>query len=93
MASWINSMGEEMSYDCFGSVNFHPKRKGGYVDSADPKEFPYQIGNQNFKSLSEAEGFAKRLASEEHEDVVIKQRVSVVRFPLPDLKVESLVQA
>lgn len=79
--------------DMYDNINFHPKRKGGYVDSADPKIYPYQIGSQDFKSLSEAEGFAKRLAAEEHEDVVIKQRVSVVRFPLPDLKVESLVQA
>lgn len=80
-----------MDIEMYNDINFHPKRKGGFVDSTDPKEFPYQIGSQNFKSLSEAEGFAKRLAAEEHEDVVIKQRVSVVRFPLPDLKVESLV--
>lgn len=75
----------------YSDVNFHPKRKGGYVDSIDPKEYPYQIGAKDFKSLADAERFAKQIASEEHEDVVIKQRISVVRFPIPDLKVESLV--
>lgn len=56
-----------------------------------PKDYPYQVGTKDFKTLEEAEEFAKRRASEEHIDVVIKQRISVVKFPLPDLKVESLV--
>lgn len=56
----------------------------------DGKEFPYQVNTKDFKTLKEAEAFAKKKASEEHEDVVIKQRISVVRFPIPDLKIESL---
>lgn len=75
-----------MGYDTFNSCN-----KKYRVDTIDPKEYPYQIGTKDYKTLPEAEAAAKRLASEEHEDVVIKQRVSVVKFPLPDLKVESLV--
>lgn len=66
-------------------------KRRNITDTVDPKDYPYQIGSVDFKDIGSAEAYAKKLASEEHEDVVIKQRVSVVRFPLPDLKVESLV--
>ncbi len=56
-----------------------------------PKEYPFHIGYSNFKTRAEAETFAKKRAGETGDDVVISQRVAVVKFPVPDLKVEELV--
>lgn len=80
--------------DFIEDYEVYDNRKSAFtkcLENIDAKEYPYQIGRTDFKTLADAEAYAKRLAAEEHEDVVIKQRVSVVRFPLPDLKVESLV--
>lgn len=57
----------------------------------DPKEYPFSVLCKDFKTRADAENYAKKRSGETNDDVVILQRVAVVKFPIPDLKVEELV--
>lgn len=61
------------------------------MHEVNPKEFPFNVRGKDFKTRSEAEDFAKKVAGDLCNDVVISQRIALVKFPVPDLKVEELV--
>jgi len=79
---------------CFNPfLNVYPIGNYGAskVYKIDPKEFPFSVEHKNFKTRVEAENYAKRRSGEVNDDVIISQRVAIVKFPVPDLKVEDLV--
>lgn len=81
------------SYQCyspFGTI-YDDIYGASTVNKIDPKEFPFSVEGKNFKTRAEAEQHAKRRSGEISDDVVISQRVAIVKFPIPDLKVEELV--
>lgn len=57
----------------------------------DPKEYPFNVDGKDFKTRVDAENYAKKRSGDLCDDVVISQRVALVKFPVPDLKVEELV--
>ena len=61
------------------------------VKKIDPKEFPFIVSGYDFKTRAEAETYAKKRSGEIGDDVIISQRIAIVKFPVPDLKVEELV--
>jgi hypothetical protein len=77
---------------CFNTLDYCDPYYGvSKVCKIDPKEFPFSVEHKNFKTRAEAENYAKRRSGEINDDVIISQRVAIVKFPIPDLKVEDLV--
>lgn len=54
------------------------------------KEKPFSVNWDNYATLEEATKAAKRQVMEGREDVVIRQTVAVVKFPVPDYEVETI---
>lgn len=65
-----------------------PQKKEKTMDHY--KEFPFHCEWQSFKTLAEATVFARKQVMNSKEDVVIKQNVAIVKFPVPDYEVETL---
>lgn len=88
-------MNSQNSYfnDIYGNFGvLTPKCYGASsMNRIDPKEFPFSVCSRDFKTRAEAEQFAKKRSGEIGDDVIISQRVAIVKFPVPDLKVEELV--
>lgn len=61
------------------------------MNKVDPKEFPFSVCGKDFKTRPDAENYAKKRSGEIGDDVIISQRIAIVKFPVPDLKVEELV--
>lgn len=61
------------------------------VCKIDPKEYPFSVAGKDFKTRADAENYAKKRSGEMNDDVIISQRIAIVKFPVPDLKVEELV--
>jgi hypothetical protein len=54
------------------------------------KEYPFSINWESYKTLAEATIAARKMVMNSKEDVVIKQNVAIVKFPVPDYEVETL---
>lgn len=74
-----------------GYANVSQKKKEKNMREFDPKEYPFHVGYNDFKTRADADNFAKKQSGEIGDDVIISQRIAIVKFPVPDLKVEELV--
>lgn len=84
-----NSYFETMIYPPISlGYNEMPQKKEKNMEHY--KEFPFSINWESYKTLDEATKAARKYVMNSKEDVVIKQNVAIVKFPVPDYEVETL---